>query len=80
MGTSVATPTFRYHPSIVAQAVGTIACLSPGRVIFGIGTGESLNEVDRILTALSADQQKMVVARRSAEDAPYQFDVVLEKV
>ena len=42
--------------------------------------GESLNEVDRILTALSADQQKMVVARRSAEDAPYQFDVVLEKV
>ncbi len=45
MGTSVATPTFRYHPSIVAQAVGTIACLSPGRVILGIGTGESMNEV-----------------------------------
>jgi coenzyme F420-dependent glucose-6-phosphate dehydrogenase len=45
MGTSVATPTFRYHPSIVAQAFGTIACLSPGRVILGIGTGESLNEV-----------------------------------
>lgn len=45
MGTSVATPTFRYHPSIVAQAFGTIACLNPGRVILGIGTGESLNEV-----------------------------------
>lgn len=45
MGTSVATPTFRYHPSIVAQAMATIACLSPGRVILGIGTGESLNEV-----------------------------------
>jgi coenzyme F420-dependent glucose-6-phosphate dehydrogenase len=45
MGTSVATPTFRYHPSIVAQAIATIACLSPGRVILGIGTGESLNEV-----------------------------------
>lgn len=45
MGTSVATPTFRYHPSIVAQAIGTIACLSPGRVILGIGTGESMNEV-----------------------------------
>ena len=45
MGTSVATPTFRYHPSIVAQAMGTIACLSPGRVILGIGTGESMNEV-----------------------------------
>lgn len=45
MGTSVVTPTFRYHPSVVAQAVGTIACLSPGRVILGIGSGESLNEV-----------------------------------
>jgi coenzyme F420-dependent glucose-6-phosphate dehydrogenase len=45
IGTSVATPTFRYHPSIVAQAVGTIACLSPGRVILGVGTGESMNEV-----------------------------------
>lgn len=45
MGTSVATPTFRYHPSIIAQAVGTIACLSPGRVILGVGTGESMNEV-----------------------------------
>ena len=45
MGTSVATPTFRYHPSVVAQAIATIACLSPGRVILGIGTGESMNEV-----------------------------------
>ena len=40
MGTSVITPTFRYHPSIVAQALGTIACLNPGRVILGVGTGE----------------------------------------
>ena len=45
IGTSVATPTFRYHPSIVAQAIGTIAVLNPGRVILGIGTGESMNEV-----------------------------------
>ena len=45
IGTSVATPTFRYHPSIVAQAMGTIAVLNPGRVILGIGTGESMNEV-----------------------------------
>lgn len=45
IGTSVATPTFRYHPSIVAQAMGTIACLNPGRVILGVGTGESMNEV-----------------------------------
>jgi coenzyme F420-dependent glucose-6-phosphate dehydrogenase len=45
LGTSVATPTFRYHPSIVAQAVGTLGALYPGRLIFGVGTGESLNEV-----------------------------------
>jgi coenzyme F420-dependent glucose-6-phosphate dehydrogenase len=44
MGTSVLTPTFRYHPSIVAQAFGTLGCLFPGRVILGIGSGEALNE------------------------------------
>jgi len=45
VGTSVATPTFRYHPSIVAQAVGTLGALYPGRIVFGVGTGESLNDV-----------------------------------
>ena len=45
IGTSVATPTFRYHPSVVAQAVGTLGVMNPGRIIFGVGTGESLNEV-----------------------------------
>src|ERR671937_432758 len=45
MGTSVVTPTFRYHPSVVAQAMGTLGVLFPERVMLGIGTGESLNEV-----------------------------------
>jgi coenzyme F420-dependent glucose-6-phosphate dehydrogenase len=45
MGTSVLTPTFRYHPSVVAQAFGTLGAMFPGRVILGIGTGESLNDV-----------------------------------
>lgn len=45
MGTSVLTPTFRYHPSIVAQAFATLGSLFPDRVVLGIGTGESLNEV-----------------------------------
>ena len=45
MGTSVLTPTFRYHPSVVAQVFGTLGSLFPGRVILGVGTGESLNEV-----------------------------------
>ena len=30
IGTSVATPTFRYHPSIVAQAFGTLGVDVPG--------------------------------------------------
>jgi len=45
MGTSVLTPTFRYHPSVVAQVFGTLGAMFPGRVVLGIGTGESLNEV-----------------------------------
>jgi coenzyme F420-dependent glucose-6-phosphate dehydrogenase len=45
IGTSVLTPTFRYHPSVVAQAFGTLGVLAPGRVVLGVGTGESLNEV-----------------------------------
>jgi coenzyme F420-dependent glucose-6-phosphate dehydrogenase len=48
LGTSVVTPTFRYHPSIVAQAMGTLGCLAPGRVFLGVGTGESLNETPSI--------------------------------
>ena len=48
MGTSVLAPTFRYHPSIVAQAFGTLGVLYPGRIVLGVGTGESLNEVPAI--------------------------------
>ncbi|GID27297.1 glucose-6-phosphate dehydrogenase (coenzyme-F420) [Paractinoplanes brasiliensis] len=45
IGTSVLTPTFRYHPAVVAQAFATLGCLAPGRAILGVGSGESLNEV-----------------------------------
>src|SRR6266404_5221197 len=46
IGTSVLTPTFRYHPAVVAQALATIGCLAEGRRgVLGVGTGESLNEV-----------------------------------
>jgi coenzyme F420-dependent glucose-6-phosphate dehydrogenase len=44
LATSVLTPTMRYHPSIVAQSFATLACLNPGRVVLGIGTGEAMNE------------------------------------
>jgi coenzyme F420-dependent glucose-6-phosphate dehydrogenase len=45
MGTSVLTPSFRYHPSVVAQAFATLGVMFPERVVLGMGTGESLNEV-----------------------------------
>lgn len=44
LGTSVLTPTLRYHPSIVAQAFATLGLLAPGRVYLGVGTGEAMNE------------------------------------
>ena len=44
LGTSVLTPTFRYHPAIVAQAFATLGVMYPGRIKLGIGTGESMNE------------------------------------
>jgi len=44
LGTSVLTPTFRYHPAVVAQAMGTLGSMFPGRIWLGVGTGESMNE------------------------------------
>nr|WP_296068554.1 glucose-6-phosphate dehydrogenase (coenzyme-F420) [uncultured Actinoplanes sp.] len=45
IGTSVLTPTFRYHPAVIAQAFATLGMLAPGRIVLGVGSGESLNEV-----------------------------------
>jgi len=45
LGTSVLTPTLRYNPAVVAQAFATLGSLAPGRIVLGVGTGESLNEV-----------------------------------
>jgi coenzyme F420-dependent glucose-6-phosphate dehydrogenase len=44
LGTSVLAPSFRYHPAIIAQAFATLGVLYPGRVVLGMGTGESMNE------------------------------------
>jgi coenzyme F420-dependent glucose-6-phosphate dehydrogenase len=44
LGTSVLAPSFRYYPAIVAQAFATLGVLFPGRVVLGMGTGESMNE------------------------------------
>ena len=61
MGTSVLTPTFRYHPSVVAQSFATLGSLFPGRVALGLGTGESLNEVPA--TGIAWPDQKERTAR-----------------
>jgi coenzyme F420-dependent glucose-6-phosphate dehydrogenase len=61
MGTSVLTPTFRYHPSVVAQAFATLGALFPGRVVLGVGTGESLNEIPA--TAMAWPEPKERTAR-----------------
>src|SRR5699024_601623 len=49
LGTSVLTPTFRYNPAVLAQAFATMACLYPGRVFLGVGTGEALNQSAAVL-------------------------------
>jgi coenzyme F420-dependent glucose-6-phosphate dehydrogenase len=49
LGTSVVAPTFRYHPAVVAQAMGTLDCLAPGRIWLGVGTGEAVNEAPLVL-------------------------------
>ncbi len=38
------TPTLRYQPAVIAHAFATLACLNPGRVVLGIGSGEAMNE------------------------------------
>lgn len=45
LGTSVLAPTFRQHPAGVAQTFATLACLAPGRIALGIGSGEPINEL-----------------------------------
>src|SRR5258706_9359252 len=45
LATGVLAPTFRYQPAIIAQAFGTLGVLYPGRIILGVGSGESLNEI-----------------------------------
>ncbi len=44
LGTAVTCPTIRIHPAIMAQAAATTAAMMPGRFMFGVGSGENLNE------------------------------------
>src|ERR671915_1231732 len=40
----VTAPGQRYHPAIIAQAIGTLASMYPGRFWAALGTGEASNE------------------------------------
>ncbi len=42
--TGVTCPTVRMHPAILAQAAATAQSLLEGRFVFGVGSGEALNE------------------------------------
>jgi alkanesulfonate monooxygenase SsuD/methylene tetrahydromethanopterin reductase-like flavin-dependent oxidoreductase (luciferase family) len=44
MGTTVTCPTFRYNPTVVAEAFASLSLLCPGRIFLGLGSGEALNE------------------------------------
>lgn len=44
LGTGVTCPTYRHHPTEVAQAFASLGVFYPGRVFLGVGTGEALNE------------------------------------
>jgi coenzyme F420-dependent glucose-6-phosphate dehydrogenase len=44
----VLAPIVRYNPAIVAQAFATLGAMYPQRMILGVGTGESLNEVPAV--------------------------------
>ncbi|HWE57070.1 MAG TPA: TIGR03557 family F420-dependent LLM class oxidoreductase [Acidimicrobiales bacterium] len=42
--TGVTCPTVRIHPAVIAQATATSQLLLDGRFVFGVGSGEALNE------------------------------------
>ncbi len=65
LGTSVLTPTLRYHPSIVAQNLATLGVLYPGRVFLGVGTGEALNETPATAGEWPGAKQRRMMLREA---------------
>lgn len=67
LGTSVLTPTFRYPPAVIAQAFGTLGVLFPNRVILGVGSGESLNEVAVTAAEWPAAKERLARLREAVD-------------
>jgi coenzyme F420-dependent glucose-6-phosphate dehydrogenase len=65
LGTSVLTPTMRYHPSIVAQSFATLGCLFPDRIFLGVGTGEALNETPATAAPWPGAKQRRMMLREA---------------
>ena len=74
LGTSVLTPTLRYHPSVVAQAFATLGVLAPGRVFLGVGTGEAMNETPATGAGVPGPQGAPPAARRGDQADPAALD------
>ena len=55
----------RYHPSIIAQGFATLACLNPGRVFLGVGTGEALNETPATAAAWPGAKVRRAMLREA---------------
>lgn len=70
LATGVTCPTLRYHPAVIAQAAATLALVSDGRFVLGVGFGERLNEhvMGREFPGSIRVRQQML--RRSAAHHP----------
>jgi len=56
--TAVTPVQHHYHPATVAQAFMTLEALHPGRVVLGVGSGESVNESPTGLDWPSVEEQQ----------------------
>ena len=65
LGSSVLTPTMRYHPAIIAQNFATLGCLYPGRMFLGVGTGEALNETPATARPWPGAKQRRMMLREA---------------
>jgi coenzyme F420-dependent glucose-6-phosphate dehydrogenase len=57
IGPAVTAIVHRYNPVVVAQQIATLAQLAPGRVVFGCGSGEAMNEVPAGMQWPSTEEQ-----------------------
>jgi G6PDH family F420-dependent oxidoreductase len=80
IGPGATTPSFRWHPAMVAQAAATLAAMYPGRHWLGLGSGDAVSEhvtgtywpeaperINRMFEAIDLIK-KLFVASRAGKD------------